>query len=217
MISTIAFACISPDRVPVRWIEFTPELETSLGLSGLAGLADEPFNYAPIKESGPSGDGVQQHLYLVHTTASRIEFPALAFKGDKSLGGIFDMEIGFDCLGVCFYEFSWPGDGPGIVNDGDEPHDTPSPDDGRSDVAHNTVLDNKIAERKGRAMSGHATPRFVEQFHDFLRDSGTFSSDGILKVVSKYKVRAVLLVEPSPHGGKSRMRLYADTVSGDEI
>jgi hypothetical protein len=31
MISTVAFACVSPNRVRVRRVEITPELEASLG------------------------------------------------------------------------------------------------------------------------------------------------------------------------------------------
>jgi hypothetical protein len=216
MISTIAFASIGPNRVPVRWVELTPELEASLGLSRLDALLTHSLYDTPVEECGPTSDGVQQHLYLIHTTTTRIEFPALALKRDKSLRGIFDMEIGFNCLGVCFYELGWPGDGPSIVHNGDEAHDTPSAEDGRSDVAHDTVLNNKVAERQRRAVRGHAASRFVEQFHDFLRDNGTFSDDSVLKIVSQYKVRAILLIEPPAHGGESRMRLYADTIGGDK-
>jgi hypothetical protein len=73
MISTVAFACVSPDRLPVRRIEFTPELEASLGLSRLGALTQESLFDSAVEEGGPSSEGGQQYLYLVHTTTSRIQ------------------------------------------------------------------------------------------------------------------------------------------------
>lgn len=207
MISTIAFASVGPNRVPLRWIEVTPELKTSLGLNRLGALTHETFDNSPIEKSGPSSDAVQQNLYLIHTTNSRIEFPQFPLEGDFLLDGVLDMEIGFDCLGVCFYEFGWPGDDPTTDDQWTVTNHR------ASDVTDDAGLDDKFAKSNTRRQ---ATTSFVDQFHNFLRDSGALGGDGVLKVASKHRVRAVLLIEPPAPGGSSRMRLYADTVGSDE-
>jgi hypothetical protein len=71
------------------------------------------------------------------------------------------MEIGFDCLGVCYYESDWSGDDLAPSDDNDEANTAAGADNGRSDVFHDTNPFNK-----------GSSPDRVGDFLEFGCDSG---------------------------------------------
>jgi hypothetical protein len=216
MITAVAFSCVSADGITVSGVELTSELKVSLGLDWLGSLIKQPFNYAAVEEGGTGGDGVKQHLDLLHTTTARIQLPPLALQRDCPLRGISDILIYFDCLGVCFYEFGEPGKHSGAVHNGHKTQAALGSFGSTANIRHGTVFGGKVANGQ-RGVRGHPSFRLVKKRDNFLRYSCAFGRDRVLKVVSQHKVRAMLLIEPPAHGRESRICLYTSPVSSDEF
>ena len=212
MISAVAFACVSSDGVAVSGIEFTPELKASLGLSALGSLIGRPLNDDAIGTNTPSSNAVKQHLQRVHTTAARIELPPLSIKRNRALCEITDVLINFDCLGVCFHEFEYPEDTEFRTSTRDQSSTALT-----APLTTGAIRDERTAN--GFGVTTHHSPFGIikNKPHDPLRYSRTFGRDRVLRIISRYKIRAVMLVEPPDHGRESLMCLYTNPDGSDEI
>ena len=208
MISAVAFACVSSDGVEVSGIEFTPELKASLGLSGLGSMIRKPLDDDTIGMNAPEREPVKQRLQRVHTTASCVKLPPLSLKRNQSLGGITDILINFDCLGVCFYELDAPGDAA-------IPADNVVNSNAVAVVASGTDCDEEPANGDA-AFSGHTPFCIIKKPQDLLRYSRTFGRDRVLNIVSRYAIKAVMLVEPPDGRRESRICLYTNPDACDE-
>jgi hypothetical protein len=197
MIFAAAFACVSSDGVSVSGIEFTPELKACLGLSDLGSMITNPLDELEIE---PNGHATKQQLQRVHETSTHIRLPTLSFKRNRSLGGIMDISINFDCLGICFHELDGPGEAalpPKHISSNDRP----------------PAGINDVSTKKWSATS-HLS--LVKKPQDLLRHSRKFGGDRFLKVASRYRIKAVMLVEPPEQGRESRLCLYTNPDTCDE-
>jgi len=211
MISAVAFACVSSDGVAISGLEFTPELKASLGLSGLGSMIRKPLDEGTVEPSLSAVEPAKQCLQRVYTTAARIALPPLSLKRNRSLGGITDILINFDCLGVCFHEVEVSKD-TGIRSD----RSVESPGVCRAARFHHAFPATEAAAKNGSA-NALSSFTLLKQPHDLLRASRTFGRDRILRIASRHKIKAVMLVEPPDRSRHSQICLYTNPDASDEI
>ena len=198
MISAIALACVRANDITVRRVKFTPELKSYLPLFRFAALGDEPL------------DCVEQHLNLAHTSTTCVQLPALALQRDDPPGGVGHTTVSIDCFGICLYEPTGACDEASAIDDGHEADLPARVFDRLPYVAHHTMSYDEVAEAEGASFGDHSPFSIVPEADDLLGDRRTLGCDRVLKVVSEHKVRAVLLIEATPHEGDYRVRLYAN-------
>jgi hypothetical protein len=211
MISAVAFACVSSDEVSISGIEFTPELKASLGLSHLGSMIRKPLDDDTIAASSPGKNTPKQRLQRVHTTAARIALPPLSLKRNRSLGGITDILINFDCLGVCFHEIDGPGEMGVRPANGTEPNGVCAAKRGNNGGA------DAAATNGHNPASNHSPFSLIKKPHDLLRSSRAFGRDRVLRIASRHKIKAVMLIEPPDPARESRICLYTNPDAGDEV
>jgi hypothetical protein len=217
MVSAVAFACVRPEGIAMRGIEFTPEVKASLDVLGVGALGQKALNDGPIEKREPRGNRVEQHLNLIHTATASVEFPPLTVERDLTFAGIVDIPADTDCFGVCFYELIQSREYILAIDNGYKSDPAARAFRRLTDVPNEAILKDEIAYRYRRAMCSNATFSFVEEPNYLLSDGRSFSPNSVLKVVSKYKVWSVLLIETPAHGGECSMRVYANPIGGSKV
>src|SRR5262245_4393915 len=217
VIVAVAFACVRPECVTIRGVVFCPEMESGLLLSDFRDGPKQALDDRAVKERGTGRQWVKKHFDLVDPPAPRVEFAPLAFKRDFAFARVRNIAIGTNRLIVRFDVFVGPGEYPLPVNATDKARPSPRAIHGFADIAHYPVFDNEIAHGKGGPMSGQAALCLIEKPNDLLGDRWRLRSDGILQVVPKNEVGAVLHVEPTAHWRKRRMRFNPNADAGDEV
>jgi hypothetical protein len=216
MATAIAFASIRSEGITLRAIEFTPEVNACLDVLGFGALGQKALSGGPAEKGTPRGNWVEQHLNFIHAATATIDFPPLALRSDLTLTGLFDVAADHDCFGVCFYEIMRPREYTLAINNGYKSDPAAGAFRRLPSVPHHPVRSNEIAQRYRSAMCSEATFNFVEEPNYLIGDRRAFHGDSILKVVSKHKAWAVLLIETPAHGGECSVRLYTSPVSSDK-
>jgi hypothetical protein len=203
MVTSIPFACIRTEGISARGVEFTSEVQSYLHLLGFGQLIEQTIYNVPIDKGASSGDRIEQSLHLIHEASTEVPFPPLALKRNLALSGVLDLSVGFDCFGICFYELVGP-----------------------SDLAARKVLpmpplqdsseNDAIRKIVGGLSRGSSTKGPANAWTREVGHTEVSNGDDILKVVSKHKIRAMLLVA-TPRRGECGVCLYVDDVTRDEV